>query len=160
VNAEELCSRLAIQDLTNRYALYVDTKQLDRLIDLFWAEAIFDESALAAGPFSGQTATRQYFKAALPSVSELGGQGSFNFVLRRKGSNRDYAAPEGLLSRDLSAEIWTMEISITDAEITVSGSLSIRRSRRITYTAICNDASIVRRRIHGDAHLKNFAILY
>ena len=53
-----------------------------------------------------------------------------------------------------------MEISITDAEITVSGSLSIRRSRRITYTAICNDASIVRRRVHGDAHLKNFAILY
>jgi hypothetical protein len=53
-----------------------------------------------------------------------------------------------------------VEISITDAEITVSGSLSIRRSRRITYTAICNDASIVRRRVHGDAHLKNFAILY
>ena len=71
MNAEELCSRLAIQDLTNRYALYVDTKQLDRLIDLFWAEAIFDESALGAGPFSGQTAIREYFKAALPSVSEL-----------------------------------------------------------------------------------------
>lgn len=45
MNAEELCSRLGIQDLTNRYALYVGTKQLHRLIDLFWAGAIFDESA-------------------------------------------------------------------------------------------------------------------
>jgi hypothetical protein len=71
VNAEELCSRLAIQDLTNRYALYVDTKQLDRLIDLFWSDAVFDESALGAGPFRGQTAIREYFQAALPSVSEL-----------------------------------------------------------------------------------------
>jgi ketosteroid isomerase-like protein len=71
VNAEELCSRLAIQDLTNRYALYVDTKQLDRLIDLFWSDAVFDESALGAGPFCGQAAIREYFQAALPSVSEL-----------------------------------------------------------------------------------------
>jgi ketosteroid isomerase-like protein len=71
VNAEELWSRLAIQDLTNRYALYVDTKQVDRLIDLFWADAIFDESALGAGPFRGQAAIREYFQVALPSVSEL-----------------------------------------------------------------------------------------
>jgi ketosteroid isomerase-like protein len=71
VNTEELCSRLAIQDLTNRYALYVDTKQLDRLIDLFWPDAIFDESVLGAGPFRGQTAIREYFQTALPSVSEL-----------------------------------------------------------------------------------------
>jgi hypothetical protein len=71
VNAEELCSRLAIQDLTNRYALYVDTKQLDRLISLFWPDAVFDESALGAGPFHGQTAIREYFQVALPSVSEL-----------------------------------------------------------------------------------------
>jgi ketosteroid isomerase-like protein len=71
VNPKELCSRLAIQDLTNRYALYVDTKQLDPLIDLFWADAIFDESALGAGPFRGQAAIREYFQAALPSVSEL-----------------------------------------------------------------------------------------
>jgi len=62
VNAEELWSRLAIQDLTNRYALYVDTKQLDRLIDLFWADAIFDESALGAGPFRAQAAIREYFR--------------------------------------------------------------------------------------------------
>jgi ketosteroid isomerase-like protein len=67
----ELNARLAIQDLTNRYALYVDTKQLDRLIDLFWPDAIFDESALGAGPFRGQPAIREYFEAALPSVSEL-----------------------------------------------------------------------------------------
>ena len=71
MNAEELWSRLAIQDLTNRYALYVDTKQLDRLIDLFWSDAIFDESALGAGPFGGQAAIRDYFLAALPLVSEL-----------------------------------------------------------------------------------------
>lgn len=71
MNAEELCSRLAIQDLTNRYALYVDTKQLDRLIGLFWLDAVFDESALGAGPFHGQTAIREYFQVALPSVSEL-----------------------------------------------------------------------------------------
>jgi len=71
VNAKELCSRLAIQDLTNRYALFVDTKQLDPLIDLFRPDAIFDESALGAGPFRGQAAIREYFQAALPSVSEL-----------------------------------------------------------------------------------------
>jgi hypothetical protein len=71
VNAEELCSRVAIQDLTNRYALYVDTKQLDRLIDLFWSDSVFDESALGAGPFHGQAAIREYFQVALPSVSEL-----------------------------------------------------------------------------------------
>ena len=71
VNAEELWSRLAIQDLTNRYAVYVDTKQLDPLIDLFWGDAIFDESALGAGPFLGQAAIRDYFRVALPSVSEL-----------------------------------------------------------------------------------------
>jgi SnoaL-like domain len=71
VNTEELGSRLAIQDLTNRYALYVDTKQLDRLIDLFWTDATFDESALGAGPFRGQAAIRDYFRAALPAVSEL-----------------------------------------------------------------------------------------
>jgi hypothetical protein len=71
VNAEELCSRLAIQDLTNRYALYVDTRQLDRLIDLFRSDAIFDESALGVGPFRGQPAIREYFRTALPSVSEL-----------------------------------------------------------------------------------------
>jgi hypothetical protein len=71
VNAEELWSRLAIQDLTNRYALYVDTKQLDSLIELFCADATFDESVLGAGPFRGQAAIREYFQAALPSVSEL-----------------------------------------------------------------------------------------
>jgi ketosteroid isomerase-like protein len=71
VNPEELWSRLAIQDLTNRYALYVDTKQLDRLIDLFWPDAVFDESALGVGPFQGQAAIREYFQLALPSVSEL-----------------------------------------------------------------------------------------
>jgi ketosteroid isomerase-like protein len=71
VNVEELGSRLAIQDLTNRYALYVDTKQLDRLIDLFWTDAIFDESVLGAGPFRGHAAIRDYFRVALPAVSEL-----------------------------------------------------------------------------------------
>jgi ketosteroid isomerase-like protein len=71
MNTEELCSRLAIQDLTNRYALYVDTKQLDRLVDLFWSDAVFDESALGAGPFHGQSTIREYFQVALPSVSEL-----------------------------------------------------------------------------------------
>ena len=71
MKAEEFCSRVAIQDLTNRYALYVDTKQLDQLIDLFCPDAVFDESALGAGPFRGQAAIREYFQVALPSVSEL-----------------------------------------------------------------------------------------
>jgi hypothetical protein len=100
VNPEELWSRLAIQDLTNRYALYVDTKQLDRLIDLFWPDAVFDESALGVGPFQGQAAIREYFQLALPSV------------FRGKRRRRECAAPEGLLSRYLSAEFRTMEIPI------------------------------------------------
>jgi hypothetical protein len=41
------------------------------LIGLFWSDAVFDESALGAGPFRGQTAIREYFQVALPSVSEL-----------------------------------------------------------------------------------------
>jgi hypothetical protein len=44
---------------------------LDRLIELFWSDAVFDESALGAGPFRGKAAIREYFQVALPSVSEL-----------------------------------------------------------------------------------------
>jgi ketosteroid isomerase-like protein len=71
MNQRELCTRVAIQDLTNRYSLYVDTKQLDALLDLFCADAIFDESVLGAGPFHGLTEIRTYFENALPLVSQL-----------------------------------------------------------------------------------------
>lgn len=71
MHADELASRLAIQDLTNRYTLYIDTQQFDRLINLFWPDAVLDESALGAGRSRGHAAIEDHFQAARPSVSKL-----------------------------------------------------------------------------------------
>jgi SnoaL-like domain len=71
VTPEELSTRVAIGDLTNRYALYVDTKQLELLLGLFCPDATFDESVLGAGPFRGVNEIRSYFQNALPLVSAL-----------------------------------------------------------------------------------------
>ena len=70
MNAKELCSRLAIQDLTNRYALFVDTKQLDPLIDLFWGDAVFDGVGSARGRFAVKRLFENIFRRPCrPSLS-------------------------------------------------------------------------------------------
>jgi hypothetical protein len=41
--------RLAIRDLTSRYAYYVDTFQSDKLMELWAEDAVFDESRVGTG---------------------------------------------------------------------------------------------------------------
>jgi hypothetical protein len=53
--------RLAIMELTARYAFYVDTFQVDALIDLFLHDAVMDESKAGLSCHFGKTEIRAYF---------------------------------------------------------------------------------------------------
>jgi len=68
-----VADRLAIQELVHRYALLVDTHQLEPLLELFCPDAEFDESVLGpeAGPFRSVEAIRGYFARSFPLVSGM-----------------------------------------------------------------------------------------
>lgn len=53
--------RLAIDELRNRYALWVDTDQLEPLLELFADDMVFDELALGGERVEGAPAVREMF---------------------------------------------------------------------------------------------------
>jgi ketosteroid isomerase-like protein len=63
---------LAIQELTHRYAWYVDSRCLDQLMTLWADDAVFDASADGASPVcEGAEAVRRYFAGVNDSVASL-----------------------------------------------------------------------------------------
>jgi hypothetical protein len=67
----ELADRLAIIELTSKYAHLFDTHQVDELLNLFAEDAIFDESNLGAGlgRLEGHDAIRAYFDSQNRAVA-------------------------------------------------------------------------------------------
>jgi ketosteroid isomerase-like protein len=61
--------RLAIQDLTARYAYYLDTFQFDKALDLFTEDSIFDESKIGSGLYEGKPAITGFFAEIKTVVS-------------------------------------------------------------------------------------------
>lgn len=53
--------RLAIQELTHKYSMFCDTFQLEKLMDLFTDDAVFDESPFGASVCTGKAELREYF---------------------------------------------------------------------------------------------------
>jgi hypothetical protein len=61
--------RLAIRDLTSRYAYYVDTFQSDKLMELWAEDAVFDESRVGTGLHVGAGEIRAFFDELKKTVS-------------------------------------------------------------------------------------------
>jgi len=61
--------RLAIRDLTSRYAYYVDTFQNDKLMKLWAEDAIFDESRMGTGLHVGAAAIEAFFGALRKTIT-------------------------------------------------------------------------------------------
>lgn len=56
--------RLAIQELLQRYALYVDTSQLDKLMALFVDDLMFDETRIGGAVAHGKAELSQTYRSA------------------------------------------------------------------------------------------------
>lgn len=61
--------RLAIRDLTSRYAFYVDTFQNDKLMELWAEDAVFDESRVGTGLHVGATVIGAFFDELKKTVT-------------------------------------------------------------------------------------------
>jgi hypothetical protein len=61
--------RLAIRDLTSRYAYYVDTFQNDKLMELWAEDAVFDESRVGTGLHVGASAIGAFFDELKKTVT-------------------------------------------------------------------------------------------
>jgi hypothetical protein len=61
--------RLAIQELTARYAYYVDTFQNDKIMELWAEDAIFDESRVGTGRHEGSRAIAVFFDEVKKTVT-------------------------------------------------------------------------------------------
>lgn len=59
---ERLRDRLAIMELTARYAYYVDTFQIEPLMDLWTDDAVFDETKVGTGCHRGPDGIRKFFQ--------------------------------------------------------------------------------------------------
>jgi len=55
---ESLEDRLAIQDLNQRYAVHVDLHEIDKWVDLFTQDAVFDEREFGTPLMTGHDAIR------------------------------------------------------------------------------------------------------
>ena len=67
----ELADRLAIIELTSKYAHLVDTKQLNKLLNLFAEDAVFDETNVGADleRCKGRDAIRAYFDNQIQALA-------------------------------------------------------------------------------------------
>ena len=63
--------RLALQELTHRYCFYCDTKQFDKLVQLFADNAVFDESAIGLPRTEGQSEIIALFETGLKQVNSI-----------------------------------------------------------------------------------------
>ncbi len=61
--------RLAIRELTSRYAFYVDTFQNDKLMQLWEKDAVFDESEVGTGRHEGIAAIAMFFDEVRRTVT-------------------------------------------------------------------------------------------
>ncbi len=61
--------RLAIRELTSRYAYYVDTFQNDKLMELWTEDAVFDESRVGTGLHVGARAILAFFDELKKTVT-------------------------------------------------------------------------------------------
>jgi hypothetical protein len=61
--------RLAIGELTSRYAYYVDTFQNDKIMELWAEDAVFDESRVGTGRHEGVRAIEAFFIEVKKSVT-------------------------------------------------------------------------------------------
>jgi hypothetical protein len=61
--------RLAIRDLTSRYAYYVDTFQNDKIMELWAEDAVFDESRVGTGRHVGASAIEAFFGEVKKTVT-------------------------------------------------------------------------------------------
>ena len=97
--------RLAIEDLIQRYALYVDTRAIDKWVDLFGPQAVFDERAFGSELFIGHDQIRAYGQhlaatvahmihhttnIILDNVTETAAQGTVFAMVESRRSDRDH----------------------------------------------------------------------
>jgi hypothetical protein len=64
-DASQVADRLAIQDLIGRYAVIIDSREFDRLDDLFTADALID-FATFNGPVGDLAEIKTFLAASLP----------------------------------------------------------------------------------------------
>jgi SnoaL-like domain len=63
--------RLDIQELTNLYALYVDTRQSAKVVDLFVEDGVMDEVQIGLPRASGRDQLRAYFFESPKEVTHM-----------------------------------------------------------------------------------------
>ena len=66
---DQIEDRLAIRDLTSRYAYYVDTFQNEKLMELWAEDAVFDESRVGTGLHVGARAIGAFFDELKKTVT-------------------------------------------------------------------------------------------
>lgn len=64
MTSDLLTDRAEIQELTARYALHLDTRQVDAMMGLWADDAVFDETAVGLGLLEGPAAIRRFFEEA------------------------------------------------------------------------------------------------
>ncbi|MFA5630068.1 MAG: nuclear transport factor 2 family protein [Porticoccaceae bacterium] len=78
---------LAIQNLVHRYAIYVDTQQLDKLMVLFTEDVLFDESEIGLAPTRGLADLRAGFQSGFDALSHNFHMIGNNVITQFDGAN-------------------------------------------------------------------------
>jgi hypothetical protein len=77
----------AIQDVLHRYAFYMSNFEIERALDLFTEDAIFDERSVVPDAYlDGKEALRQFYIAHLPHMVDMLHM-YFNFILTDLNEN-------------------------------------------------------------------------
>jgi SnoaL-like domain len=136
MSGAEIGDRLAIQELTARYAFYVDTFQIEPLMELWVHDGpVFDETQIGTGLHTGAAAIRAFFVDGV--FAQLDGVVHFtmNHILHELDDTKASGVCSVLVEGDLKAG-GTLRATAyyKDAYAKVDGAWKFRSRTTIPYT--------------------------
>ena len=99
----DVTEKLAIQDLTARYAFYTDTLQRENWLSLWTDDGVFDETATGTGYHAGQSELRTFFQqieGIMADQVHFGGSHIIELCSDSEATGILYAIVEGHTKQD------------------------------------------------------------
>ncbi len=104
ISGTETAERLAIQELTARYAFYVDTMQIEPLMELWVHDGpVFDETQIGTGLHTGADAIRAFFLNGVFAQLDAVVHFTMNHILHELDDTKASGTCSVLVEGDLKA---------------------------------------------------------
>jgi hypothetical protein len=136
MSGTETAERLAIQELTARYAFYVDTFQIQPLMELWVQDGpVFDETQIGTGVHTGADAIRAFFVNGVFAQLDAVVHFTMNHILHELDDTKANGVCSVLVEGDLKAG-GTLRATAyyKDAYEKVDGAWKFRSRTTIPYT--------------------------